>query len=160
MHKSKIRSILIICLIAANLLGLVWLPASGGRVALAAPSPTSPSDTQPITDKELVRNGGFDQDKTAWATNPIGTYVADGFGQGDVGMGMQIWPEFSDNYGYIYQEIYPPTQTTAATLSLDYRFVENPGATLGWFRARVVTDTGTIATLLTVEPAGYPGQTW
>jgi hypothetical protein len=160
MHTPKVRSILIMCLIAANLLGLVWLPATGARVALAAPLPTGPSDTQPITDKELVRNGGFDHDKTAWATNPIGTHVGDGYGQGDVGMGMQIWPEFSNNVGFIYQEIYPPTQTTAATLSFDYRFVENTGAGFGYFQARVVTDTGTIATLLYVDLAGYPGQIW
>ncbi len=49
--------------------------------------------------------------------------VGDGFGKDGVGMGIQIWPEYADNYGYAWQEIYLPTQTTAATFMLNFKFV-------------------------------------
>jgi hypothetical protein len=158
MIQSKYRRIPALCLIAAGLLGIIWLLPSSGRLALAGPPHHNRTDTQPITSKELIRNGTFDQDKTAWATNPIGTHVGDGYGKDGIGMGMQIWPEFSNSYGYIFQEIYLPTQTTAATFALDYKFVPNVGAVFGGFQARLATATSTIATPLAVTV--YPGEAW
>lgn len=109
-----------------------------------------------LSDADLIRNGDFRQDKTGWATNPIGTHVGSGYGR--AGPGMQIWPEFSNNYGYIYQELHLPTRTTAASLSFSYRFLPGQGATLGFFRARLATAAETLATLL--EVSVYPGEEW
>ncbi|MBU1748896.1 MAG: hypothetical protein KKA73_14500, partial [Chloroflexi bacterium] len=118
------------------------------------------TSSPPVTDQNLIRNGGFDYDKAGWVTNPIGTSVSDGFGKNGVGYGMQIWPEYANDYGYIWQELYLPTQTTAAALSFDYLFLPQSGAALGYFTARVITDTGTIATLVHITPENYPGSTW
>ena len=111
-----------------------------------------------VMDRDLVRNGGFDQDKTAWSTNPTGTHVGAGYGKN--GMGMQIWPEFSDNYGYILQELYLPAHTTEATLAFDYKFLPQPSASLGWFRARIVTESEDLAAALFIDPSTYPGEAW
>jgi len=150
MNRGWKTFILIIGLTCA--LALSGLSGNGNALARA------PAET--ITDEELVRNGGFDQDKTAWATNPIGTHVGDGYGKNGVGMGMQIWPEYESSYGYIYQELYLPTQLTAATLSFDYKFVPQSGAALSGFRARIATDTEDLATALYIDAGSYPGETW
>jgi hypothetical protein len=77
---------------------------------------------------------------------------------------MQIWPDFSTQYGYIFQELYLPTQTTAASVSLDYQFVPDSGATLGWLRVSLVTDLTNldayIARPLYVDVNNYPGTAW
>ncbi|HOT91484.1 MAG TPA: hypothetical protein PLJ78_13020 [Anaerolineae bacterium] len=112
----------------------------------------------PSTGQDIIRNGGFDYDKAGWITNPFGTHVGDGFGKNGIGYGMQIWPEYSNNRGYIGQELYLPTQTTAAVLSLDYAFVPQAGAAFGYFGAWIITDTGVIAPLLYVTT--YPGSAW
>lgn len=140
------------------LLGLLGFVSGDG--AMAYPSWTDTLASVPITNEECIRNGGFDYDKAGWTTNLIGTHVGDGFGKNGAGYGMQIWPEFSNYYGFMWQELYLPTQTTAASLSFDYAFLPQSGPSLGYFSARVVTDTGTIATLVYVTPATYPGETW
>ncbi len=109
-----------------------------------------------LSGKDLIRNGTFRQDKTAWATNPIGTHVGGNYGR--EGPGMQIWPEFSNSYGYIFQELHLPTRTTAASLSFGYRFVPGSGASLGFFRARLATAKDTLVTPL--EVTLYPGEAW
>ncbi len=114
----------------------------------------------PQTGQDIIRNGGFDYDKAGWVTN-AGTHVGNGYGKDGVGYGMQIWPEYSNNYyGFMWQELYLPTQTTAAALSLDYQFVPQAGAALGYFTARIVTWSGTIATPVYITTANYPGPTW
>ncbi len=114
----------------------------------------------PQTGQDIIRNGGFDYGNAAWVTN-TGTYVGDSYGKNGVGYGMQIWPEYSNNYyGYMWQELYLPTQTTAAALSFDYQFVPQSGAMLGYFTARIVTETATIAILVNITPANYPGTSW
>jgi hypothetical protein len=136
------------------LVAILWITQA---VSVAAQT-ISPQATEPLTDKELVRNGGFDQYKTAWATNLTGTHVGDDYGT--TGPGMQIWTEYSSSYGYILQELYLPSQVTAATLSFDYKFLPQVSASLGWFRARIITDTGTLAAPLYIDPNNYPGETW
>ena len=148
--RTRQQTTLLLTIALLTVMTLVWLP--GDNRALAHPRGT------PITDMDLIHNGTFDQDKTAWATNPVGTHVGADYGR--PGPGMQIWPEFSDNYGYVFQETYLPSQTTVATLSFDYRFVPGSGAALGFFTARVATDSDTIATLLDITPANYPSETW
>jgi len=133
------------------LLAMLGLAGPYGDQALA-------QQTSPASEMNLIRNGTFDWDKSAWATNPMGTGVATEYGR--QGPGMQIWTEFSDNLGYIYQEIHPPTQAWAANLSLDFRFLPGYGAALGYFRARLATETSTIATLLDITPTNYPGEAW
>ncbi|MBN1886706.1 MAG: PD40 domain-containing protein [Thermoflexales bacterium] len=148
---NTVRFVLLVGLIASLAAPLAPCPAQAA----------APGDTRPVTERELVRNGGFDQDKTAWATNPIGTHAGNGYGKDGVGAGMQIWPEFSDSYGYIFQELHLPSQLTAAALALDYCFVLGSGSpTLGYFRARLSTPSSTLATLVDVGAAGYPGETW
>lgn len=113
----------------------------------------------PQTGQNIVRNGGFDYDKAGWVANS-GTHAGDGYGKNDVGYGVQIWPEYPNYYGYIWQELSLPTQTTTAALSFDYKFLPQAGAALGYFTARIVTDDATIAALVSITPANYPGATW
>lgn len=161
MNANRFFHLLFLAIALSSLLASGWALGWPNGPALAANGRESDvMGTQPVTNKDLIRNGGFDYDKAGWTTNPFGTHVGNGFGKNGVGYGMQIWTEYADSYGYIWQELYLPTQTTAAALSFDYLFLPQSGAALGYFSARVVTATGTIATLVYITPATYPGETW
>ncbi len=148
----------ILAIVVPGLLTIGWTIGPLDGQALAQESDVM--GTQPVTNQDLIRNGGFDYDKAGWTTNPIGTHVGEGYGKNGVGKGMQIWPEYANHIGFVWQELYLPTQTTAASLSFDYLFLPQAGAGLGYFGAWVITDTGTIAALAYVTPATYPGETW
>ncbi len=141
--------------LAAGLLAAWKLLSRLSWASGPGPGPSGPRRIS-MTAVDLVRNGAFSQDKTAWATNATGTHVGCDYGRD--GPGLQIWPEFSDNYGYVFQELYLPSRVTAATLSLNYRFLPGLGATLGVFRARLVTLHETVATLF--ELTADPGEGW
>ena len=155
----RIRRVLPVFLTSISVLVLITL---NGGLPLNEPTAQAQGREQnrQIVDKELVRNSDFEQDKTAWSTHALGTHVGDGYGKDDVGFGMQIQPDFTTNYGYIFQELYFPTQVTAAGLSFDYKFLPQSGAQLAGFWARLATDSANIATALFIDLNNYPGETW
>jgi len=156
MKATRFFHFMFLVIVLSSLLASGWAVSLPNSQALAQESEVM--GTQPVTNKNLIRNGGFDYDKAGWTTNPIGTHVGDGYGTNGVGYGMQIWPEFSNNIGFIWQELYLPTQTTAASLSFDYLFLPQAGATFGYFGAWIITSTGVLAAPLYV--ATYPGTNW
>jgi hypothetical protein len=157
---SKFHWIMALSLITLGLLGLIWLPTSSGQSALADSAPINQAIAGPITDRELVRNGGFDQYgeygiPNAWYTYGTGTGVIATAGQ-DAGPAMSM-EAIMETGAYIYQEIYLPTQTTAATFAFDYRMLPSEYSLGGTaqFQARVITTTNTITTVLMTANINY-----
>lgn len=141
--------------IAASLLALGSLANTAGPQALA--QEMAPMDSQPVTDKELVRNGGFDQ--YDWYNKPAAWIVA-GTGSGvDATAGQDGGPAMSmeaiaETQASIYQELFLPTQTTAATLTFDYRMLPTYGGA-AQFYAFLSTPTSTLVTVLETTVVSY-----
>ncbi len=129
-------------------------------LSLSNSSPTlgqqpAPLSTQPITDKELVRNGDFAQYDSY--NKPNGWIVAEGTGSAvNVSAGQDGGPVMSmeaimETQASLYQELRLPSQTTSAALVFDYRLLlpDYPAGGAAQFYAQVETTSGLIANLLT-----------
>lgn len=161
MHGYRFLLCVSLSLVLESALGTGSQAAMDQSYADSQPSFAGRAEERPVSNAELVRNGGFDRDKAAWATNQIGTYVCENCGKDGVGKGMQIWPEFAEPYiGFIFQEVYLPTTLTSATFSVDYQFVPDAGATMDYFNVVLATESTTLAAVVNVTAATYPGELW
>jgi TolB protein len=128
MRTRLYQPVLTLCLILAALLGQSWLLSPDAHSTWTDAPGGSPMST-PITNKEIIRNGGFDHDKTAWYLSGISSYVDATAGQ-DGGPAL-IMEEIVGNNGngtvVALQTLPLPSQTTAAIFSFDYRLVQTYG---------------------------------
>jgi hypothetical protein len=175
------QTIGVLTIAMAGLLLFFWQIAPGHALGhtLSPPEPaSSPPALAPAPDHvgafaaapivwNLTRNGDFEDYSTsnnaatAWAISDgllLGVFA--GCGKDGVGMCIQAHQNMGGySRGFIFQEIYPPSQAATATLSLDYRFFEDgAGASLVYFAAAVMTDTGVITIPLYIDAAHYPGH--
>jgi hypothetical protein len=133
MNRFKHRLTLAFCLVATSLLlGLTRFPLPNDRPAQAQSIQPHLTAADPVTNKELVRNGAFDQYDSY--NQPSGWYVY-GTGAGvDANAGQDGGPVLSlesimDTQAIARQELHLPSQTTAATFAFDYRLLPTYG---GW----------------------------
>jgi hypothetical protein len=146
------------------LLAFMWLAMSGelaqiwGAVAVAE-EPTAAGEVEGMAavSGDLIRNGIFNYGNAAWLTYGfilVGDY-------GNPNPGIEIWPDKDDypgyKYGHIVQEIYPPSNTTSAKVSFDYRLYSKGSTGYAYqFNVEVITDTyGVLATPLQVSDAQF-----
>ncbi|MBN2006429.1 MAG: hypothetical protein JXA21_23960 [Anaerolineae bacterium] len=101
----------------------------------------------PVTNRELVRNGNFSHDQTAWALSGSGSYVKpDGGSDGSPALVMDnITGDPADFRAIAVQELYLPTQTTAATFTFDFGMLKTYG-TAAWFEAGLIRGESLAAT--------------
>ena len=119
------------------LLALGWLGFPGSSQTLA--QETNPMASQPVTNKELIRNGGFDYGMSAWGSAYAGSGVGNTAGQ-DGGPALAMAPS-GGKFAQVYQELPLPTQTTDIEVSFDYRLVPTWGG--AWVRLDVSFWTST-----------------
>ncbi|MBN2004478.1 MAG: hypothetical protein JXA21_14075 [Anaerolineae bacterium] len=108
--------------------------SSGAPAALPALAPHAP-----VKDKELVRNGDFDQGRTAWAIFGDGSsVVSDGGPDGSPALLLEnAAGDPADYRAFAAQELHLPTQTTAATFAFDFRLLQT-GGIQAWFQVNLV----------------------
>jgi hypothetical protein len=143
---------LILCLTTTAWFGLTWSRGADEHAALAATVLTEPSVADPVTDKELVRNGVFDQydgygQPTGWYVYGTGAAVDATAGQ-DGGPALSL-DAIMETQAIARQEIHLPSQTSAAAFAFDYRLLPTYGGS-AYLQAGIMKgdDPGT-ATVIT-----------
>ena len=119
--------------VVMSLLLLCSVISQSGRVPILA---HSPAPQAAITNKDLVLNGAFNLDKTAWSITGLGSGVNTTAGQ-DGGPALvldNITGDPANNSAIALQELHLPSQTTTATYAFDYNLVQTYG-TAGAFEA-------------------------
>jgi len=109
--------------------------------------PTQPFGAQPVLNKELVRNGAFNQydsynKPVSWVTTGTGSAV-DPAGSHDGGPAMAM-EAIMETRADLYQELRLPTETTAATFSFDFRLLPTYGGA-----AQLAASISTYSTVIT-----------
>ena len=129
------------------LLALGWLGFPGSSQTLA--QETNPMASQPVTNKGLIRNGGFDYGMSGWYVTGINSGI-DSTGGQDGGPVLSMEAISGNGNLVSLQELYLPSQTTSATFTFDYRLLPTGG---GWacFEAGVMEgDSLATATVVSV----------
>ncbi len=117
----------------------------------------TPFDTQPVSAQDLVRNGTFDQDKSAWYI--FGTSSAVGMVGQDDGPALVLEVIVAgyngDTLSGGVQELHLPSSTTAADFAFDFRVMPTYGPG-GYFQAGVMKGaalaTATVITTVVSTP--------
>ena len=117
---------------------------------------------------ELVRNGDFNLNKSAWAVVGSFTMASTEAARDQGGVGISLWTGAQgEHLAYMIQEVYPPVLSTRATISLDYRLAGRQnmqGAYLQGFQVMLATTEGgqfrPVHTLLEITSNNYPGPSW